>query len=66
MGANPRGEIEVLIIEYKNNGRNVVKLRKDWTPARIGRPYTPPKQSNVESRDAFRIQTAYLNKGNCK
>lgn len=56
----------MLIIEYKNNGRNVVKLRKDWTPARIGRAYTPPKQNNVESRDAFRIQTAYLNKGNCK
>ena len=53
----------MLIIEYKNNGRNVVKLRKDWTPARIGRAYTPPKQNNVQSDDAHKLQTALIGKG---
>jgi len=46
----------MLIIEYTSNGRNIVKFRKDWTPARISRAYVPPLRTsnstvmNCESR----------------
>ena len=50
----------MLVIEYNVNGRNIVRLRKDWHPGRIGRAYTPPLKNNVESRDAYRIQSALL------
>ncbi len=53
----------MLIIEYKTNGKNIVKVRKDWTPSRIGRAYTPPAQNNVQSKDAYKIQTAFIGKG---
>lgn len=53
----------MLVIEYKENGRNIIKIRKDWSPSRIGRAYTPPIQNNVRSKDAFKLQTAYIGKG---
>ena len=53
----------MLVIEYKENGRNIVKIRKDWSPSRIGRAYTPPIKNHVRSRDAFRIQSAFIGKG---
>jgi hypothetical protein len=53
----------MLIIEQTTNGKNIVKVRKDWTPSRIGKAYTPPAQNNVQSKDAYRLQTAYIGKG---
>ena len=53
----------MLIIEQTTNGRNIVKVRKDWTPSRIGRAYTPPAQNNLQDKDAYRLQSALLNKG---
>jgi hypothetical protein len=53
----------MLIIEQTTNGRNIVKVRKDWTPSRIGKAYTPPAQNNLESKDAYRLQTALIGKG---
>jgi hypothetical protein len=53
----------MLVIEYKQNGRNIVKIRKDWSPSRIGKAYTPPVQNHVQEKDAHKIQTAYIGKG---
>lgn len=53
----------MLIIEQTTNGRNIVKIRKDWSPSRIGKAYTPPAQNNLESKDAYRLQTALIGKG---
>jgi hypothetical protein len=53
----------MLVIEYKTNGKNIVKIRKDWSPSRIGKAYTPPAQNNVQSKDAYRIQSAFIGKG---
>ena len=53
----------MLIIEQTTNGKNIVKIRKDWTPSRIGKAYTPPAQNNVQSKDAYRLQTALIGKG---
>lgn len=53
----------MLIVEYTSNGQRRVRLHKDWNPSRISRAYTPPKQNNLQSQDAFRIQTAYIGKG---
>lgn len=50
----------MLVVEYKSNGRNVVKILKDWSPSRLGRAYTPPMKNHVASRDAYRLQTALL------
>lgn len=50
----------MLIVEYTTNGRNIVKLRKDWSPSRIGKAYTPPKPT--ADKDAYRLQTALLRK----
>ena len=53
----------MLVIEYRENGKNIVKIRKDWSPSRIGRAYTPPIKNNVESKDAYKIQSAFIGKG---
>lgn len=53
----------MLVIEYLSNGQRKVRLHKDWNPGRISKAYTPPKQNNVQSRDACRIQTAFIGKG---
>jgi len=49
-----------LIIEYFNDGRRVVRVRKDWHPGRISRAYTPPMRNHVQSADAHRLQTLLL------
>lgn len=53
----------MLIIEYISNGRNIVKFRKDWTPARISRAYIPPMRTHQFTKDAERIQKAFIGKG---
>lgn len=52
----------MLIIEQTTNGRNIVRVRKDWSPSRIGKAYTPPAQHNVD-KDAYKLQTALIGKG---
>lgn len=56
-------EIIMLIIEYGSNGRNIVKLRKDWTPARLSRAYIPPRKTYQFDKDERRVQTALIGKG---
>lgn len=53
----------MLVIEYQSNGKRIVRLHKDWNPGRISKAYTPPLKNHVESRDAHRIQTAFIGKG---
>lgn len=50
----------MLVIEYTSNGRNIVKLVKDWNPSRISRAYTPPLKNYVIGRNAERLQKALL------
>jgi hypothetical protein len=50
----------MLIIEYTSNGRNIVKFRKDWTPARISRAYVPPLRTYQFDRDELRVQKAFI------
>ena len=53
----------MLIIEQTDNGRTIVKIRKDWSPSRIGKAYTPPVQNPVHDKDAYRLQTSLIGKG---
>lgn len=53
----------MLIIEYVNNGRNIVKFRKDWTPARLSRAYIPPRKTYQFNKDERRVQTALIGTG---
>jgi hypothetical protein len=50
----------MLVVEYNSNGRNIVKLIKDWHPSRISRAYTPPMKNYVIGRNAERLQSALL------
>jgi len=50
----------MLRIETTSNGRTVVRLQKDWSPARIGRAYAPRPQMYDHQRDLTRLQTALL------
>lgn len=58
----------MLITEYTSNGTRVVRIRKDWHPARIGMAYIPQTRnylddSNVDRRsrrDMFDLQSALL------
>ena len=49
----------MLIIEQQTNGTNIVKIKKDWHPNRIGRAYNPNK-NYVDSRDMEKLQGALL------
>jgi hypothetical protein len=49
----------MLIIEQQSNGKNIVKIKKDWHPNRIGRAYNPNKNF-VDSRDMEKVQGAFL------
>ena len=49
----------MLIIEQQSNGKNLVKIKKDWHPNRIGRAYNPNK-NYVDNRDMEKVQTAFL------
>ena len=51
----------MLIIEQQSNGKNIVKIKKDWHPNRIGRAYNPNKNF-VDTRDMERVQGALLAK----
>lgn len=51
----------MLIIEQQSNGKNIVKIKKEWHPNRIGRAYNPNKNF-VDSRDMERVQNALLAK----
>jgi len=52
----------MLIIEQLRNGQTIVIVKKDWHPNRIGKAYQRPLQNNVQSKDAWNIQTALLRK----
>jgi hypothetical protein len=49
----------MLIIETQSNGKNIVKIKKDWHPNRIGRAYNPNK-NYVDSRDMEKVQSVLL------
>jgi hypothetical protein len=51
----------MLIVERTSNGQSIVVIKKDWHPNRIGKAYQRPMQNNMQSRDAWNLQTAYLN-----
>lgn len=50
----------MLVIEQNRNGQRVVVIKKDWHVGRISRAYIPPVRNNVESQDAYRLQSALL------
>jgi hypothetical protein len=50
----------MLVIERNSNGTTTVKVKKDWSVARISRAYIPPVRNNLTTCDAYRIQTALL------
>lgn len=50
----------MLVTEYTSDGRTIVRLRKDWNPTRIGKAYMPPIKNHVQSKDAYRLQSALL------
>jgi hypothetical protein len=52
----------MLIVERTSNGQTIVVVKKDWHPNRIGKAYQRPLQNNVQSKDAWNIQTALLRK----
>jgi hypothetical protein len=51
----------MLIIEQQSNGKNIVKVKKDWHPNRIGRAYNPNK-NYIDTREMERVQSALLAK----
>jgi hypothetical protein len=52
----------MLIVEQLRNGQTIVVMKKDWHPNRIGKAYQRPMQNNLQSRDAYNIQSAFINK----
>ena len=52
----------MLIVERTSNGQSIVVIKKDWHPNRIGKAYQRPLQNYVQSKDAWNIQSAFLNK----
>lgn len=51
----------MLIIEQQSNGKNIVKIKKDWHPGRIGRAYNANKNF-VGGPVMERLQAALLAK----
>lgn len=51
----------MLIIEQQSNGQNIVKIKKDWHPNRIGKAYAPSRNF-VDSRFMEKVQSALLAK----
>jgi len=51
----------MLIVEQLRNGQRIVVMKKDWHPNRISKAYQRPLPNHVQSEDAWRLQTAYLN-----
>lgn len=52
----------MLIVERTSNGQSIVVVKKDWHPNRIGKAYQRPLQNNMQSKDAWDLQTGLLNK----
>ena len=52
----------MLIIEQLRNGQTIVVVKKDWHPNRIGKAYQRPLQNNMQSKDAWDIQSGLLYK----
>ena len=52
----------MLIIEQLRNGQTIVVVKKDWHPSRIGKAYQRPLQNNMQSKDAWDIQSGLLYK----
>lgn len=58
----------MLITEYTSNGTTIVRIRKDWHPARIGMAYIPQVKNYLDDvnvdrrsrRDMFDLQSALL------
>lgn len=53
----------MLVTERTSDGRTIVRLHKDWHPDRIGKAYVAPIKNHVQSKDAYRIQTAFIGRG---
>ncbi len=51
----------MLVIEQQSNGKNIVKIKKDWHPNRIGKAYAPARNF-VDSRFMEKLQAALLTK----
>jgi hypothetical protein len=51
----------MLIIEQQSNGKNIVKIKKDWHPGRIGRAYNANK-NYVGGPVMEKLQAALLTK----
>ena len=52
----------MLVVERTSNGQTIVVIKKDWHPNRISKAYQRPLQNYVQSKDAWNIQSAFLNK----
>jgi hypothetical protein len=50
----------MLIVEQLRNGQRIVVMKKDWHPNRISKAYQRPLPNHVQSEDAWRLQTAFL------
>jgi hypothetical protein len=49
----------MLIIETQSNGKNLVKIKADWHPNRIGKAYSPNK-NYIDTRCMEKLQGALL------
>lgn len=50
----------MLVTERTSNGQVVVTLHKDWSVERISKAYVPRAQTNIPSRDAYKLQSVLL------
>lgn len=50
----------MLVTSRTSNGQVVVTLHKDWSVERISKAYVPRVQTNIPSRDAYRLQSVLL------
>ena len=50
----------MLVTERTSNGQVVVTLHRDWSVDRISTAYIPRAQTNIPSRDSYKLQTALL------
>jgi hypothetical protein len=48
----------MLVIEHHSNGQRIVKIKKDWHPAMLGKSYTG--RNYVDSKYMERLQESLL------
>ena len=48
----------MLVIEHQSNGQRIVKIKKDWHPAMLGKAYVP--RNYVEGRHMEKLQESLL------